>query len=137
MNGPYLALDWGKKKIGWATGDNLRIATTVHPIYLRSSSAKKWNLCVADKTWLRQILDEWQPQTLVLGNPLGLDGAENEESRGAAELSRQLKAFCDIETVLVNEALSSWESRGKKDEDSEAAAILLRDLWHIQGRVKS
>jgi putative transcription antitermination factor YqgF len=135
MRGSYLALDWGQKKIGWATGDELQITTTAHPVYIRPAQAAKWQLCEADKKWLRQILDEWQPKTLALGNPLGLDGSENQESHGAAELSQQLIGFLkdnytNIEVVLVNEALSTWESRGKKNEDSEAAAILLKDLWN-------
>ncbi len=134
MKGPYLALDWGKKKVGWATGDEMQITTSTHPVYRRPTSAQKWRLCEADKLWLRQILDEWQPQTLVLGNPLGLDGKVGEESRGAIELSQELKAFAGLAPVLVNEALSTWESRGKKDEDSEAAAILLKDLWQIHKR---
>ncbi|HVJ64803.1 MAG TPA: Holliday junction resolvase RuvX [Bdellovibrionota bacterium] len=134
LRGPYLALDWGKKKIGWATGDEMRITTSVHPVHLRAAKSPKWQLTNADKTWLRQILDEWQPQTLVLGNPLGLGGVENEESLGARSLAREIAEFCGLTPVLVNEALSTWESRGKKDEDSEAAAILLKDLWETYRR---
>lgn len=125
----YLALDWGLKKVGWATGDELRITTTVHPIYRRPAKVAKWRLAPADCTWLRQIFDEWQPAKLVLGLPLGLDAQENDESRGARMLAEQISALLGVQPILVNEALSTWESRGKKDEDSESAAILLKDLW--------
>lgn len=137
MNGPYLALDWGLKKVGWATGDEFKITTSVHPIFRRTPHSKKWELSKDDKSWLRQILDEWQPQTLVLGLPLSVDGKENQESLGARQLANELEAFCGLKPCLVNEALSTWESRGKKDEDSEAAAILLRDLWTSQSRASS
>lgn len=136
MTGPYLALDWGLKKIGWATGDDLHITTTPHPVFWRKDPSPKWRLTEDDKKWLRQIIDDWQPRTLVLGLPLGLRGEENNESRGARELASDLHALYALPVELVNEALSTWESRGKKDEDSEAAAILLKDLWSQQGRAQ-
>lgn len=134
MPGSYLALDWGLKKVGWATGDELKISITVHPIYMRPKHVKKWSLCEQDIKWLRQILDTWEPSTLVLGLPLGLDGKENSESKGASDLAHEIKLHLGIKPILVNEALSTWESKGKKDEDSESAAIILRDLWSQEAR---
>ena len=129
LKGPFLALDWGAKKIGWATGDDLKITTTPHPIRIRNKEAQKWLLSKEDKAWLGEIVENWTPGTIVLGIPLGLRGEENTESTGARELAKEIYSTYSIQVVLINEALSTWEIKGQKDEDSRVAAILLKDYW--------
>jgi putative Holliday junction resolvase len=136
-----LALDWGLRKVGIATADCKGISTTTHPIYFRDKAIKEddlWSLSESEIQWLKNWIEEWDCGTLILGQPLSMDGNENNSSKGAKELAQRMKSALGIPVVLVNESLTSWEIKterktqkrsGKnkidKIEDSLVAARLI------------
>jgi len=86
---------------------------------------------------------EWQPDTLVVGLPLTLDGAEQPASRRARQFAAQLQQRYGLPVVLVDERHSSQEAaqrfaaaravglkrrRDAADIDAEAAAVIL-ERW--------
>ena len=86
---------------------------------------------------------EWQPDTLVVGLPLTLDGAEQPASRRARQFATQLQQRYSLPVVLVDERHSSQEAaqrfaaaravglkrrRDAADIDAEAAAVIL-ERW--------
>jgi putative Holliday junction resolvase len=78
-----------------------------------------------------QLVESFEPGALLLGLPLNANGSASAASRGAENLAAELKSSLGLEVHLVNEVLTSWNSKGSPDEDAEAAAQLLRD-WLFQ-----
>jgi putative holliday junction resolvase len=92
---------------------------------------------------LDTLRQEWQPDTLVVGLPLTLDGAEQPASRRARQFATQLQQRYSLPVVLVDERHSSQEAaqrfaaaravglKRRRDAagiDAEAAAVIL-ERW--------
>lgn len=100
-----------------------------------------------DWTRLDALHREWQPDTLVVGLPLTLDGTEQPASRRARRFADQLQQRYNLPVVLVDERHSSQEAaqrfaaarsvglrrrRDAADIDAEAAAVIL-ERWLAAG----
>jgi putative Holliday junction resolvase len=98
-----------------------------------------------DPDWNRldALQREWQPDTLVVGLPLTLDGAEQPASRRARQFASRLQQRYGLPVVLVDERHSSQEAaqrfaaaraaglkrrRDAASIDAEAAAVIL-ERW--------
>lgn len=132
--------DVGSKLTGLAIGNTLT-----------SSARALTTIAVRDDLPDWQRLDglckEWQPDTLVIGLPLTLDGAEQPASRRARQFATQLQQRYNLPVVLVDERHSSQEAaqrfaaaraaglKRRRDAthiDAEAAAVIL-ERWLIEG----
>jgi putative holliday junction resolvase len=98
-----------------------------------------------DPDWskLDALRQEWQPDTLVVGLPLTLDGAEQPASRGARRFAEKLGQRYGLPVDLTDERHSSQEAaqrfanaraaglkkrRDASTIDAEAAAVIL-ERW--------
>ncbi|MEO8997636.1 MAG: Holliday junction resolvase RuvX, partial [Rhodanobacter sp.] len=96
-----------------------------------------------DWSRLDALRQEWLPDTLVVGLPLTLDGAEQPASRRARHFAAQLQQRYSLPVVLVDERHSSQEAaqrfaaaraaglKRRRDAvsiDAEAAAVIL-ERW--------
>ena len=92
---------------------------------------------------LDRLRREWLPETLVVGLPLALDGAEQPASRNARRFATQLQQRYELPVVLVDERHSSQEAaqrfaaaraaglKRRSDAvaiDAEAAAVIV-ERW--------
>jgi UPF0755 protein len=126
--GGILALDWGQKKVGYATCDEGGIVITPRGHFKRKANPNStWRLSDDDLATLRSLIAQFESESLILGLPLRADGNETESSLGARELAKNLEASLKIKVTLVNEILSSWAAKDAPDEDAQAAALLIRD----------
>jgi putative Holliday junction resolvase len=71
---------------------------------------------IPDWIQIGQLLDEWQPGLLVVGQPLNMDGSESEMSRLAAKFGRRLEGRSGLPVELVDERLSSFEAKQQLHE---------------------
>jgi putative Holliday junction resolvase len=114
-----LALDFGHKRVGVAVGNTL----------LRQAQALKTLSAQGEARFeaIGQLLQEWQPNALVVGVPYHPDGAAHENTRRAQRFGRQLQARFRIPVHEVDERYSTTEalSQGADDADAAAAAIIL------------
>ena len=87
---------------------------------------------------IEKVLDDWQPQVLVVGLPLNMLGEHQEMSARAERFGRQLEGRFGIETRLIDERLTTREayqiaidSRHKKSkpEIDSLAAVLITESW--------
>ena len=92
----YIALDYGLRRIGIAVGNSL-IQTTQG---LNAISAKAGN-----PNWqaLNQIISEWDPDALVLGEPLGPDGEQTEFSRQVRHFGKSLELKTGLPVYFADE----------------------------------
>lgn len=119
-----LAFDFGLKRIGVAVGNTLLRQATPLPVIVAARNDQKF--------WaIGQLLDEWQPATLVVGLPLHPDGAEHAMSQRCRRFANQLQGRYAIPVVLVDERYTSavLPQRRGVAVDSEAAALILQQYF--------
>ncbi|MET4568580.1 Holliday junction resolvase RuvX [Rhodanobacter soli] len=134
--------DVGSRLTGVAIGNTFTAsARALTTLTVRDDGNPDWQR-------LDTLRQEWQPDTLVVGLPLTLDGAEQPASRRARQFATQLQQRYSLPVVLVDERHSSQEAaqrfaaaravglKRRRDAagiDAEAAAVIL-ERWLAGGR---
>ena len=116
-----LAFDFGLQRIGVAVGEPE--LGTAHPLPGVVAHTQPGRL-----TAINRLVKEWRPSLLVVGRPLGEDGAPHEMTRRAERFARQLNGRFRLRVELVDERYSSAEveSRLRAAYGSRKAASLAR-----------
>lgn len=134
-----LAFDYGTRRIGVAVGNELlRSARELAPLTARDG--------IPDWHKVEQLLKEWQPDLLVVGLPLNMDGSESDMSKRARKFGNRLHGRYGKPCVMVDERGSTREAkliareaghRGNYREESVdgIAAVLILEGWfaHQEG----
>lgn len=98
-----LAFDYGERFVGVAVGaTGIGVA---HPLVTIDDRAARARFAV-----IADLIGEWKPTRLVVGLPLGLDGAPHELTRRAQRFARQLEGRFGLPVTLVDERLTSAEA---------------------------
>lgn len=128
--GRVLAIDYGRRRIGLALSDELRL--TAQPLATLARTNRR-----NDLRRLREIVREHEVRAFVVGHPLHLNGSAGEMAGEAARFAARLRKEFGLPVELMDERLSSWEAgqlsapavRAKKKSslDHLAAAVILRD----------
>ena len=131
--GPVLALDLGEKLVGAAVSDE-RLVTTKRLQPLKRSN---WKKLLQD---VRDLLERFDAQTIVVGLPLRMDGSEGDAAKDVRRLALNLAKSVSQPVYLQDERLTSFaatenlKAEGVTDDnipalvDGEAAAVILRDF---------
>ncbi|MGB6006572.1 Holliday junction resolvase RuvX [Castellaniella sp.] len=127
-----LAFDFGLKKIGVAVGNTL--TAQARPLCILTAATRDQRFAR-----IQALLDEWQPDRVVVGLPLTLAGDEQQASRHSRRFAHQLEGRFRLRVELVDERGSSLEAQhilGSNDPDDAmaAAVILQRYLDQQSGR---
>ena len=83
-SGRVLAFDWGLRNIGVAVG-NRQLGTSEPLTIVRARDG------VADWQTIGKLLSEWEPEILIVGDPLNMDGSEAEITPRRANLAANWK----------------------------------------------
>ncbi|MBP76455.1 MAG: Holliday junction resolvase RuvX [Pseudomonadales bacterium] len=135
-----MAFDYGTRQIGVAVGQTL--TGSAEPLTnLRARDG------VPDWEQIARLIREWEPNVLVVGLPLNMDGSASDMSERAARFARRLNGRFQLPVETVDERLSTFEakqhlkSQGRTPSsywddpvDSLAAALLLQ-TW-LSGQSK-
>ena len=115
----FLALDYGKKRTGVATGNRMLGRATPGKSIAATGDARFAAVAA--------LIAEWQPQALVIGIPYHPDGAAHENTRRATNFGRQLSQRFKLPVYTVDERYSTTEAlaSGAADADATAACIIL------------
>lgn len=118
-----LALDYGTKKIGVAIGNTL--TRHARPLTILVSDTRDQRFAA-----IAALLEQWQPDRIVVGLPLTLDGGEQYASTRCRRFANQLKGRFGALVELVDERGSSLEAQDllgtNEADDAAAAAIILQ-----------
>ena len=99
-----LALDIGEKRIGVAVSDpSGRIST---PVCVLSAA----EVLAGAPSW-RRVLEDWEPEVLVCGRPLSLDGTPGPQAERIAAQAEGIAASCALPLEFADERLSSSEAK--------------------------
>jgi putative holliday junction resolvase len=130
--GRLLAIDYGRKRIGLAVSDELRLTARPLETIHRENRRK-------DLQQLRKICRELEVTHIIVGRPVHLSGEASEMATEAQAFAKRLESAVDLTVELVDERLTSWEARQtmaranpvsrskRRSVDDIAAAVLLRD----------
>ena len=115
----YLCFDFGIRRIGVASGNTLLRQATP----LKTLSGER----DARFTAIAKLINEWQPDALVVGVPFHPDGAAHDNTRRAQAFARQLHGRFRLAVHQVDERFTTTEAlaQGAADADAAAAAIIL------------
>ena len=124
-----LAFDYGEKHIGVAVGQTLTgTANPLETIHVTRKSPD-WNA-------ISRIVDTWQPNALVVGLPLNMDGTEQTVTQRARRFGNQLLGRYQLPVHLVDERLTTREARDRLasqgrpgSDDHPVAAQIILESW--------
>jgi putative holliday junction resolvase len=124
-----LGFDFGTRKIGVAVGQTLTGTATP----LETLRLVKYK---PDWERIARLIEEWQPEALVVGLPLDVDDSETDATEPALRFSRQLEGRFGLKVHLADERFTSFEARdrlghkAKRLEEYDAvAAKLILETW--------
>ncbi|MEJ4045486.1 MULTISPECIES: Holliday junction resolvase RuvX [unclassified Erwinia] len=132
-----LAFDFGTKSIGVAIGQQL--TGTARPL-----TALKAQDGIPDWNKIEALLKEWQPDRVVVGLPLNMDGTEQPLTVRARKFANRLHGRFGVQVDLHDERLSTVEARAELFErggfralskgsvDSLSAVIILESWFENQ-----
>lgn len=133
-----LAFDYGLRQIGVAVGNRV-LGTAQALTVLRARDG------IPDWTEIARLLDEWQPDLLVVGDPLNMDDSVSPLAERARKFARRLHGRFGLPVVMADERLSSFEAKQTQRErghrgdyraapvDSHAAELILLSWLREQG----
>lgn len=125
-----LGFDYGTHKIGVAVGQPLtRTATPLETLGLVNRKP--------DWQRITRLLEEWQPEALVVGHPFEMTDREANNAAGAKRFARQLNGRFRLPVHLADERLTSREAWVQLGDTAAAdptrvdayAAKLILETW--------
>ena len=139
MRQTVLGFDYGRRKIGIAVGQTSTGFAEGIAMIPANSPAGPW-------LKIQKLIDDWQPDALVVGLPLAVDGSEPEFARCAREFGRQLYRRFELPVDFVDETLTTdyadsiireitapgkrITKRRKTVRDQLAAELILKTYLH-------
>jgi putative Holliday junction resolvase len=133
MVSTLLCFDFGLSNIGVAVGNTLTKEARPLTILPAQNGKPDWETVTS-------LIQEWQPSSLVVGNPIDEQGQTTDLSEKASRFARQLNGRLQLEVVLHDERFSSKEAKSRAREaghkgnytthpiDDLAASIIL-ESW--------
>ena len=132
-----LALDFGLKRIGIASGDTLTRSARPRGAIGNGTGGPDWPA-------LQRVLDDLRPERIVVGEPYNADGSVSKLTEHARRFAADLKQRCALPVDLVDERWSSQDAEERlraarasglkrrrvtaADIDATAAAVIL-ERW--------
>lgn len=99
-----LALDIGEVRVGIATSD--ATGTLAFPVQVLSCD----EVLGMARTFTR-VLEDNEPELLVIGLPLSLSGEENTQAERVRTLAQQIAANTNLPTEFIDERYSSGDAK--------------------------
>lgn len=124
MLGTFLGFDYGKRDTGVAVGS--RHTGLAQPLKQLSARGQE-----PDWDAIKRLIEEWQPEALIVGLPLNMDGSENPMTHAARAFGENLRARYNLPVHMVDERLSS---RAATDSLLEDGVPLKRHKHQIDKR---
>lgn len=128
-----LSFDYGTKNIGVACGQTITRSANELPAIKAKDGVPDWAV-------VERLLNEWQPNLVLVGLPLNMDDSEGELCVRARKFANRLHGRFGVKVELLDERLSSFAAKGEVMErggsrdykhnpvDSIAARLIL-ESW--------
>ena len=130
-----LTFDFGTSRFGVAIGQTITGTASELPPFAAKDGIPSWQV-------IDQLVQTWQPDLLLVGIPLNMDGTMSEMGLRADKFRRRLQARYQIASSGFDERLSSFEAKGialkqgkrnfKQHSVDSLAAKLIFESWYQQ-----
>ncbi|MGK2946121.1 MAG: Holliday junction resolvase RuvX [Candidatus Malihini olakiniferum] len=131
----FIAFDFGIKSIGVAIGQ--KVTGTARPL-----TAFKAQNGIPDWSKVEKMLNEWQPDLIIVGLPLNMDGTEQLLTARARQFANRLFGRFRKPVELQDERLSTVEARADlfdrggfraldKNQVDATSAVIILESWFI------
>lgn len=128
-----LGFDFGTKSIGAAVGQEITGTASPLNAFKAVDGIPNWDL-------IKQIYDEWQPQLVVVGLPLNMDGTDQQVTFAAKKFANRLHAKFKIPVETYDERLTTVDAKAQlfemggfkkldKQKIDSASACLIVESW--------
>ena len=125
-----IAFDYGEKKIGVAVGQTSTNTSSPLKVIFNNHGKVNWDE-------INLLLNEWNPDLIILGKPLNMDGTESEVMKKVDKFYNNLMKIYKARYEYVDERLTTFEAKeilkDNKAElvDAKAAKILIDNCFNI------
>jgi len=132
-----LGFDFGLKNIGVAVGQELTGSASPLTVIKAREGIPNWDD-------IQTLLQQWQPQLLIVGLPLNMDGTEQEMTAAARRFGNRLNGRFHIPVNWQDERLSTYEAleqlgirdkmqaKQRSDVDRISAQLILQSWLNQQ-----
>ena len=124
-----MAFDYGTRRVGVAVGNSVTQAGKA----LKTISAPNMDALFQE---IQGLIQEWQPQQLVVGRPVHPDGAEHEMTAKATRFGNQLHGRLNLPVSWVDErytsAILESDPKMRDNLDAHSAALILNQYFAEQ-----
>lgn len=132
-----LGFDFGLRRIGVAVGQSITGSATALETLSTVNDKPDWKK-------IAQLIKQWQPTQIVVGDPLTMDDQPTDSTKAARRFAKDLEQYCTCPVALQDERMSSIEAseivrqqrqsgerkrRQKKGDLDEIAAALIVQRW--------
>lgn len=121
----FICFDYGAKRIGVAVGQTLTGTATPLETVNVLNGRPDWNQIGA-------VIRQWQPDALIVGQPVNMDDSRQIITDNAEKFARQLAGRYQLQVYMAEERLTTYEARNRlkrtRDLDPVAAQIIL-ESW--------
>ncbi|MDP3847063.1 MAG: Holliday junction resolvase RuvX [Pseudomonas sp.] len=128
-----LGFDYGTKQIGVAVGQLITGQARELCILKAQNGVPDWQKVEA-------LIREWQPDAIVVGLPLNMDGTPSAMSERAEKFARRLNGRYNLPVHMQDERLTTYEAKGQRLSEGQRgnyrdnpvdalAAALLLESW--------
>ena len=126
-----LGFDYGKKRIGIATGQTITHSATPCKTINQINGNPDWSAIEAE-------INQWRPQALIVGIPYLTDGSDTAMTAASRQFGYELEKRFKLPVIEINETLSSHQAEeilkqnikinkhNKHEIDKMAAAIIVQ-----------
>ncbi len=133
----YLGFDYGLKNIGVAVGQSLTMTANPLTVITARDGIPNWDD-------IQQLLTEWQPQKLIVGLPLNMDGTEQDMTHAAKKFGNRLNGRFHLPVEWHDERLTTFEaldqlgihskmqSNNRQEVDRISAQLILQSWLNQQ-----
>ena len=125
-----IAFDYGEKKIGVAVGQTSTNTSSPLKVIFNNHGKVNWDE-------INLLLNEWNPDLIILGKPLNMDGTGSEVMKKVDKFYNNLMKIYKARYEYVDERLTTFEAKeilkDNKAElvDANAAKILIDNWFNI------
>jgi putative Holliday junction resolvase len=112
-----LAFDFGEKRIGVAVGETA--LGQAHPLAVLTAHSDAERLAA-----IARLVDEWQPERLVIGRPTHADGTPHAMTARTAGFAQSLRTRFGLPVSEADERLTSRDAQTRLRETGRTARTM-------------
>ncbi|OUR71195.1 Holliday junction DNA helicase RuvA [Methylophaga sp. 41_12_T18] len=123
-----LGFDFGLKNIGVAVGQELTGTASALTVVKARAGKPNWDD-------IQTLIDQWQPQLLVVGLPLNMDDSEQEMTAASRKFGNRLNGRFQLPVEWQDERLSTYEALDQLGVHSKLHAKKRTDVDRISAQL--